>query len=70
MKIIRKGTPYRKHKCSRCKTIFAYHIYEDTCVGDMLYCPICNNYLDFRIFDKKISTEQYNNLQEINNKED
>ena len=25
MKIIKKGNPYRKHKCSMCKTIFAYH---------------------------------------------
>ena len=29
MKIIKKGNPYRKHKCYMCKTIFAYHLYED-----------------------------------------
>ena len=29
MKIIKKGNPYRKHKCSRCKTIYLYHLLKD-----------------------------------------
>ena len=29
MKIIKKGNPYRKHKCSRCKTIYVYHLLKD-----------------------------------------
>ena len=28
MKIIKKGNPYRKHKCSMCKTIFAYLVHR------------------------------------------
>ena len=65
MKIIKKGNPYRKHKCSRCKTIFAYNLYEDVCVGDLLYCPVCRNYLDFNIFDKKITEEEYKKLNNL-----
>lgn len=64
MKIIKKGTPYRKHKCSRCKTIYAYHIYNDVYVGDLLYCPVCHNYLDVMLFDKKISYKEYQNIKD------
>lgn len=67
MKIIKKGNPYRKHKCSICKTIFAYHLYEDFCVGHFLYCPVCRNYSDFYTFDKEISEEEY---KKLNNLED
>ena len=66
MKIIKKGNPYRKHKCSMCKTIFAYHIYKDVRVG-LLYCPVCRNCYDFNIFDKEISEEEY---KKLNNLED
>lgn len=64
MKIIKKGTPYRKHKCSSCKTIYVYHIYNDVYVGGLLYCPVCRNYLDSKIFDKIISTEEYQKIKE------
>ena len=62
MKIIKKGSPYRKHKCSKCKTKYAYHIGEDVSWGN-LHCPICNNYLDIIIFDRRISEKEYNNLK-------
>ena len=65
MKIIKKGNPYRKHKCSICKTIFAYHLYEDFCVGHFLYCPVCRNYSDFYTFDKEISEEEYKKLNNL-----
>lgn len=63
MKIIKKGNLYKKHKCSKCKTIFVYHIYNDIGVNKLLYCPLCRNYLDFNIFDKKISEEEYEKIK-------
>ena len=55
MKIIKEGKPYRKHKCSKCKTIYIYHISNDKRMfSDLIYCPVCGNYLDFHIFDKKL----------------
>ena len=56
MKIIKKGNPYRKHKCSICKTIFAYHIHKDVCVGNLLYCPVCRNCYDFNISEDMTAT--------------
>ena len=65
MKTIKKGNPYRKHKCSMCQTIFAYHIHKDGCVGNLLYCPVCRNCYDFNIFDKEISEEEYKKLNNL-----
>ena len=65
MKIIKRGNLYRKHKCSKCKTIFAYHIYNDVCVSEVLHCPECHNYLDFTIFDKRMSENEYNKIKEL-----
>lgn len=63
MKIIKEGTPYKKHKCSKCKSIYIYHIHKDKgFIGDLIYCPICHNYLDFHLFDRRISKEKYNKL--------
>lgn len=64
MKIIKQGKPYRKHKCCKCKTIYVYHIFDDT-IGELIYCPECNNFLDFHIFDKKISEEEYKKLNNL-----
>lgn len=68
MKVIKKGKPYRKHKCSKCKSIYAYHL-EDSkkpfC--SLIYCPVCSDYLDIHIFDKKLSTKQYKSIKEGNN---
>lgn len=64
MKIIKKGNPYRKHKCCKCKTIYVYHIFEDK-IGELIYCPECGNFLDFHIFDKKITEEEYKKLNNL-----
>ena len=60
-KIIKKGKQFRIHKCSRCKTTYAYeYVYES-----IVYCPVCRSYLDTHIFDKKITEEQYNKLKNL-----
>ena len=64
MKIIKQGKPYRKHKCSKCKTVYVYHIKDDVIGENMLYCPICGNYMDFIIFDKKITYEKYQSIKD------
>lgn len=64
MKIIKRGKPYRKHKCSKCKTIYVYHINKDVKWTDLIYCPVCNNFLDMMLFDKKMSSEEYENIKE------
>lgn len=63
MKVIKIGTPFRKHKCSKCKSVYIYHTHFDKDrISDLIYCPICKNYLDFHFYDKKISEEQYKKL--------
>lgn len=62
MKVIKKGNPYKKHKCSRCKSVYIYHIYEDKTFNDLLYCPVCHNYLDIHIFDRKASIEEIKDI--------
>lgn len=65
MKIIKKGTPYRKHKCSKCKSIYAYHISEDCDrFSNMLYCPVCANFMGHHWYDRKISIKEYNEIKE------
>ena len=65
MKIIKKGTPYRKHKCSKCKSIYAYHIGEDyNRFSDIIRCPVCDNFMDFHWYDRKISIKDYNEIKE------
>ena len=64
MRIIKKGTPYRKHKCFRCKSVYAYHIGEDYNVYGNVHCPVCNNFMDFHWYDRKISIEKYNEIKE------
>lgn len=57
MKIIKEGKPYRKHKCSKCKTVYVYHISDDKAfLSDLIYCPVCRNFLDSHIFDKKLKS--------------
>ena len=64
MEIIKCGKPYRKHKCYKCKSVYIYHIKYDKHLGtDLICCPVCGNFLDFHFYDKKISTEKYNNLK-------
>lgn len=64
MKTIKIGKPYRKHKCTKCKSVYLYHIREvKTWYSDLVHCPICDDYLDFHFFDKKISVEKYNSLK-------
>lgn len=66
MKEIKEGKPYRKHKCSKCKSVYIYHIHEDKgSLSDLIYCPICDNYLDTHLFDKKLSTNKYNKIKEL-----
>jgi len=64
MKVIKSGKPYRIHKCLKCKTTYIYHIFNDK-NGDLVYCPECNNYLDFHIFDKRISHHKYINIDKV-----
>jgi len=64
MKLIKRGKPYRKHKCRKCKSIFLYKI-NYTGISKLVYCPECGNYLDFHWYDKKISKKQYDEIQEI-----
>lgn len=64
MKIIKKGTPYRKHKCSKCKSIYVYHIRDDSGISNLVHCPVCNNFMDFHRCDKKISIKDYNEIKE------
>lgn len=60
-KIIKKGKPFRIHKCRRCKTTYAYEYVYESAVS----CPVCKNYLDLHIFDKKITEDQYNKLKNL-----
>ena len=63
MEIIKSGKPYRKHKCSKCKSVYIYHINKDkNAFNELVYCPVCRNYLDFHFLDKKISYKKYNEL--------
>ena len=64
MKIIKKGTPYRKHKCSKCKSIYTYHIRDDSSISNLVHCPVCDNFMDFHWYDKKISIKDYNEVIE------
>ena len=65
MIIIKKGTPYRKHKCAKCRSVYAYHISKDKGrFSGIMYCPVCDNYLDFHLFDRRISVEKYNEIKE------
>ena len=60
-KVIQKGKPFRIHKCRRCKTKYVYeYVYKS-----MVYCPVCKDYMDLHVFDKKITEEQYNKLKKI-----
>lgn len=62
MEIIKEGKLYRKHKCSKCKTIYTYHINNDVEIGELVYCPNCNNYMDIHCFDKKLNKKQVEKL--------
>lgn len=62
MKVIKKGKPYRIHKCSRCNTKYAYK--EECDCTKLVRCPECGNYLDFHFYDRKISQEKYDKLGE------
>lgn len=62
MKIIKLGKTYRAHKCSKCKTVYAYRLKIE---NGLIYCPKCGNFLDFHIFDKKISEQKYYQLKEV-----
>ena len=65
MKIIKKGTPYRKHKCLKCRSVYAYHISEDyNSFSDIIHCPVCDNYMDFHWYDRRISIKDYNEIKE------
>jgi hypothetical protein len=65
MKIIKKGTPYRKHKCSKCKSIYVYHAKDDKNeYNGLIYCPVCNNFMDYHFYDRKISIKDYNEIKE------
>lgn len=66
MKIIKTGKPYRIHKCSKCKTKYVYK-YECDAMR-LVHCPECNNYLDFHFYDRKISREKYEKMQELENR--
>lgn len=60
MKVIKEGKPYRIHKCSKCKTVYAYEY--DGSGWTFVRCPKCDDYLDMHYFDKKISKEKYDKL--------
>ena len=65
MKIIKKGPPYKKHKCSKCKSIYVYHIRDDhSKLSNLVHCPVCDNFMDSHWYDKKISIEKYNEIKE------
>ena len=61
MKIIKEGKPYRIHKCSKCKTIYAYKI-DRGVFSYKPHCPECGEFSDSHYFDKKISRETYKKL--------
>lgn len=60
-KIIKYGKKYRKHKCHECKTLYAYEYFSDKY---LVYCPVCHNYMDIHLFDKKITKKQYDEIKE------
>ena len=62
---IKEGKPYRKHKCSRCKSVYIYDLRNDVYFNDMVYCPVCRNYLDFHCFDRKLTREKYEKLMDL-----
>lgn len=62
MKIIQKGKPYRKHKCTKCKTIY---LYKFTTPMGLIYCPECRDFFDFHFLDRKISQEEYEKFLEL-----
>jgi transcription elongation factor Elf1 len=64
------GTPYKKHKCSRCKSVYVYHIGKETMLpGGLIHCPVCGNYLDMHLFDVKVSKEKYEKIGESDSNE-
>lgn len=66
MKVIKKGKPYRIHKCSKCKTIYTYHIRNSKKpLSNLIYCPECDGCLDIHIFDKNLSKEQYESIKVV-----
>lgn len=55
MRIIKDNSNIeRKHKCKKCKSIFAYKV-KDIIGFDYIMCPICKEVNQKSIFDKKIS---------------
>lgn len=64
MEIIKCGKPYRKHKCSKCKSVYIYHIkYDVNPRKKLVSCPVCSDFSDLHFYDKKISREKYNSLK-------
>ena len=61
--IIKKGKPYRIHKCSKCKTKYVYkYVYSGM---GFIHCPECNNFIDSHYFDRKITAEKYNKFKSL-----
>lgn len=57
MQIISKDETRRRKKCKWCGTIFTYKRCEIVQVygeNSFLKCPVCCNYLETSVFDKKI----------------
>ena len=53
MRVIKENKTEIKHKCSYCKSIFAYRNTEKTFMG-YLKCPVCENLDKPSIFDRKV----------------
>lgn len=55
MRIITRNNIERIHKCSYCKSIFAYTAIDiRTRMYDTVDCPVCNHTEEVSCFDKKV----------------
>lgn len=59
MRVIKEVKQEYEHKCSYCKSIYAY-TYEDvdTLWYNQMRCPVCKSINSASIFDKKVKTNE------------
>lgn len=53
MRVLKENNTEKKHKCSHCKSIYAY-TGKDIGIYDFIRCPVCSNLDEISIFDRRV----------------
>ena len=53
MRVLKENNTEKKHKCSRCKSIYAY-TGKDIDIFNFIKCPVCEGLDEASIFDRKV----------------